>query len=584
MSEALICLTGKEGKRRFALAKTLAIGRAPDNDIVLEDPQVSRRHASVERGPRGALLRDLGSGNGTFVGGRRIEQHLLSAGDIIHIGTQELRYEGAPAARVATVTDDTDDATDSGVRFRRTGESGQVEAAKAEDLYRTLFQAGREQQPTADNLTRSKQHLQAIYAANQIVAMEPDLNLIFKQIMEQVFDLVPAQNGVIMLQDENDAEGLTTVFVKAREASGFTVSMTIVQRAHKDREAVLTQDASGDDSFEAGASIITHNIASAMCVPLQHQDEVLGVLYVDTRGHKHAFLKDDLELLVAIAAPAAIAIRNAQYLRQIEQSYEDTLRALSNAIEMRDHYTVGHTWRVTNFALAIARELGWDEDKLRECQMGGVLHDIGKIAVDDAILRKPDRLTEDEYAKMKIHPERGAGLLRDIEFLQPLIPYALYHHERFDGGGYPHGLKGEDIPIEGRVVAVADALDALTSNRPYRRGLPPDKAITEIIEPGRATQFDPDVVDALLRVYKAGKIDRILQDYYRKDEKSVACPYCSTFIRPPEDAGTGDEFECEICHRRMQLLVQNDAYYAKLVTQSGPMDIPSDNRERSRIG
>src|SRR5690606_31437313 len=122
------------------------------------------------------------------------------------------------------------------------------------------------------------------------------------------------------------------------------------------------------------------------------------------------------------------------------------------------------------------------------------------ISIDDAILRKPDRLTDDEYDKMKVHPERGARMMQDIEFLLPLVPYALYHHERYDGKGYPYGLQGEDIPIEGRLLAVPDTFDAMTSNRPYRKGLDPKIAIAEL-EKGKGTQFDPDMVDAFLAAY-----------------------------------------------------------------------------------
>ncbi|NJL73482.1 MAG: HD domain-containing protein [Candidatus Competibacteraceae bacterium] len=253
---------------------------------------------------------------------------------------------------------------------------------------------------------------------------------------------------------------------------------------------MLTYDAADDDRFESGASIISQNISSAMCVPLNYQAERLGVIYVDTRGTTNAFVNTDLELLVALAAPSAIAIKNAQYVNMLERSYQDTLTALANAVELRDHYTVGHTWRVTNFALEMARELGWNEDKLREVQMGGVLHDVGKIAIPDAILGKTSKLTDEEYAVIKIHPEKGAQLLQDIERLHPLIPYCLYHHERYDGRGYPYGLGGDDIPLEGRLLAVADTFDALTSSRPYRKGLDPDVAIAEV-ERCKGSQFDP---------------------------------------------------------------------------------------------
>jgi len=303
-----------------------------------------------------------------------------------------------------------------------------------------------------------------------------------------------------------------------------------------------------------------------MCGPLRHLNDTLGIVYVDTRGTTNAFTQSDLELLVALAGPGAIAISNSQYVAKLQRAYQDMLVSLANAIELRDLYTVGHTWRVTNFALEIARTLGWPEDKLKECEMGGVLHDIGKISIDDAILRKPGHLSSEEFEHMKLHPERGAKLMQDSSFLVPLIPYCLYHHERYDGKGYPFGLKGEQIPIEGRLLAVADTLDAMTSNRPYRKGLDPEFAIGEI-EKGKGTQFDPVIVDALVKCYREGKIDRIIQDYHKYDKKSVPCPYCSTYMRLPENVDAGYEFQCGVCHRELRLRSKQDSYFAELISR-----------------
>lgn len=561
-TDSLVLLTGERRGQRIRIPELLRIGRAPENELILDDIQVSRAHASIARTPRGLILRDANSGNGTYVGNRRVIEYKLSPGDVIRVGGQQMRYESDGAVLRPQERDD------SGVRFEE--RTGRFEAAKVERVCQTFFQGGGD--ATAPRAARvdAQKRLAAVYAANQVIASEPNLRKVFERLLEQLFALVPAHNGVILLQDRNSGE-LVTEYVRSRAAAPeITVSSTIVNRAIAEREAVITFDAAGDARFGAGASIIAQNIASAMCAPLVHQDEALGVVYLDTRGTTNAFGPGDLELLAALAGPAAIAIKNAQYVQQLEQSYEDTLTVLANAIELRDHYTVGHTWRVTNFAIEIAREMGWSDERLHECRMGGVLHDIGKIAVDDAILRKPDRLTDEEYAKMKIHPERGARLLQDVRFLQPLIPYCLYHHERFDGKGYPYGLAGDEIPIEGRIVAVADCLDALTSNRPYRKGFDPEVAKAEIVK-GRGTQFDPEVVDAFLRCYESGKIQRILQDYYKTDEKSIACPFCSTFIQFPENAASGAEFECGVCHRRVRLREKNSAYYGELLPQSGTL-------------
>lgn len=575
MGERVVVLTGPLKEQVFELDDLLSIGRGPDNSLHLDDLQVSRRHAVIERTEKGVLLRDLGSGNGTYVANRRVVENRLSHGDVIRIGQQQLRFErdGEQAAlqhsgKISGIMEE----LDSGVRFHQ-GETGTLESADAEEMYQTFF-ASPVDQATQEQLQSSQKRLQAVYAANQIFATERDLNKLFGRVMEQVFALVPAHNGVILLRDarapkeSNGEDGLISQFVKSGQPNEeVRISSVIVKRALRDKEAVLISDAADDERFDASPTIIQQNISSAMCVPLLFQSEVLGILYVDTRGTTNAFVNSDLELLVALAAPAAIAIKNAQYVQQLQQSYQDTLIVLANAIELRDHYTVGHTWRVTKFSMEIAQELGWPSDKIREVEMGGVLHDVGKIAVDDAILRKPGPLTDDEYEMMKVHPERGADLLRDVQRLHPLIPYCLYHHERIDGKGYPYGLKGDEIPIEGRLVAVADTFDALTSHRPYRKGFDPQKAL-KIIDECRGTQLDTECVDALLSSYEKGRIDRILQDYFKKDEKSIACPFCSTHIRLPEGLELGDVFNCHVCHRRSRLRTKNGVYYGELVPHS----------------
>ncbi len=578
--ERLVALTGDLKGKVFNIAGTVSIGRNPDNIVQLDDMQVSRRHALIHHDAKGTVLRDLSSGNGTYVGAQRISEYVLSHGDVFRVGNQEFLYEveETPTSSMpGDISREIEKKGGSGVRMEP-GREGRLEATAAASVYQTMFHAA-QAAPTEEQLREAQKRLRAVYAANQVISSERNLSKLFERVMDQIFALVPAHNGVILIKDRDTGEWVQEHVKTGLRDEDFIISSSIVNRAYDNGEAVLTYDAAEDSRFEAGASIITQKIASAMCVPLMHQNDRLGVVYVDTRGTTNAFVSGDLELLVALAGPAAIAIRNAQYLHMVEQAYEETLISLANAIEMRDHYTVGHTWRVTNFAMEIARELGWPPERLKEVQMGGVLHDIGKLAVDDAILRKPDRLTEEEYEKMKIHPERGAQLLQDVGSLHPLIPYCLYHHERYDGKGYPFGLKGEDIPIEGRILSVADTFDAMTSNRPYRKGMDPEIAVSEV-EKGIGTQFDPLCAEALIRCYRAGRIDAILQDYYKKEVRSIACPYCSTFIRLPDTVQSGDHLACHVCHRTLRVLEKNQTYYGEWLPHSTTK--PSD--KASAIG
>jgi HD-GYP domain-containing protein (c-di-GMP phosphodiesterase class II) len=172
---------------------------------------------------------------------------------------------------------------------------------------------------------------------------------------------------------------------------------------------------------------------------------------------------------------------------------------LSRAIDARDEYTRGHSARVTAIAETIARRLGWDDERLEQLQLGGPLHDVGKLAIPDVVLRKPGRLVVDELALIREHPRLGARILLRLSAFRGALPYVLYHHERWDGTGYPTGRAGEEIPLEARVLAVADAFDAMTSDRPYRPALSRDEALAEV-ERCSGSQFDPAIVQVFLEL------------------------------------------------------------------------------------
>jgi putative nucleotidyltransferase with HDIG domain len=185
------------------------------------------------------------------------------------------------------------------------------------------------------------------------------------------------------------------------------------------------------------------------------------------------------------------------------------LAALSQAIESRDPYTRGHSDRVSSLAEVVARRLGWTRSHLVALKLGALLHDIGKLNLDEAVLRKPGPLDNREFAEIKRHPLAGARMIRNFEALRPALPYILFHHERWDGHGYPSGRSREQIPSGARIVAVADAFDAMISLRPYRPPLTVRDALTEL-EEGAGTQFDPGVVRAFVAAWNDGQLDRFL--------------------------------------------------------------------------
>ena len=186
-------------------------------------------------------------------------------------------------------------------------------------------------------------------------------------------------------------------------------------------------------------------------------------------------------------------------LEYLESAYRSTLLALTAALEARDRDTHGHSERVVSFSLRLGRELGLEREQMRSLEFGALLHDIGKLGIPDAILRKPARLSEDEWGKMRLHPLLGVRILRGIAFLDGASRVVGQHHERWDGSGYPLGLRGEEIDLNARIFAVADAFDAMTSDRVYRPGRVYEEASAEI-EAHAGTQFDPRVVEAFARV------------------------------------------------------------------------------------
>ena len=187
------------------------------------------------------------------------------------------------------------------------------------------------------------------------------------------------------------------------------------------------------------------------------------------------------------------------------------LAALARAIESHDPSIEGHSARVSSLAEVIARRIGCKSTGLGALHLGGLLHDVGKLNLDEAVLRKPGPLDDREYCEIRRHPLAGARLIRSYEELRPALPCILFHHERWDGSGYPTGRFCEQIPQGARIVAVVDAFDAMTSNRPYRAPLPLQSALAEL-KRGAGTQFDPTVVRAFLRAWNDGELDRLLPD------------------------------------------------------------------------
>jgi putative nucleotidyltransferase with HDIG domain len=239
-------------------------------------------------------------------------------------------------------------------------------------------------------------------------------------------------------------------------------------------------------------------IRELIATPLVEGENVFGWLVALNHAEDGEFGTIEASLLSSVAAILGIHSGNIDLYRQQSELLAGIVRALTSAIDAKDPYTCGHSDRVSRVAVRLAQELGCDEKTLNMLCLAGLLHDIGKIGVSDSVLRKPAKLSDEEYEHIKQHVSTGHRILHDLVKLEGVLPVVLHHHESWDGSGYPLHLGASEIPLSARIVAVADAFDAMTSNRPYRKGMP-DEKVDQILRNGAGQQWDPEVIEAFFR-------------------------------------------------------------------------------------
>ncbi|MDH4139829.1 MAG: HD domain-containing protein, partial [Coriobacteriia bacterium] len=244
---------------------------------------------------------------------------------------------------------------------------------------------------------------------------------------------------------------------------------------------------------------------AALCVPLMTAEGAVGAIIVGSRSPDFRFNSDDVRLLSTIANHVTIAIGNIELFSSLQEAYFSTVRSLAAAVDAKDPFTRGHSDRVAMYATMMGQRLGLSMEQCTALEMAAYLHDIGKIGVREEILLKPGRLDDAEMSQMRHHPLIGANILKPVGFPWPITPVVRHHHERWDGDGYPAGLKGEEIPLLARVLTVADAFEAMTADRPYRSG----RSISQGIEELRrcsGSQFDTRIVEAFIEALEASDI------------------------------------------------------------------------------
>lgn len=248
-------------------------------------------------------------------------------------------------------------------------------------------------------------------------------------------------------------------------------------------------------------SLLDEGFISHIRMPLVVKGEIYGLLTVGSK-RASAYTPEDLSTMEKLASQIGVALENARLVKDLEELFIGIVRTLSKVIDTKSPWTQGHSERVTDYALSIGRAMGMTEAELKRLELAGLLHDLGKVGTYEAILDKPGRLTDEELEIMRQHPSKGAEILQPIKQLADVTAIIKCHHEFYDGSGYPDGIKGESIPLMARMLTVADAVDAMSADRPYRKGKPKDAIIQEL-KRCSGTQFDPAVARTFLAIIEA---------------------------------------------------------------------------------
>ncbi len=360
-----------------------------------------------------------------------------------------------------------------------------------------------EVQKLSENLATTYEEICLLHGVTQNLRISSDDEHLCRLVLDWLLDCLPAQSIAVQLlpvarQGENTYKARTKSVLLHSGAcpvdnEQFSALIERLQLSSGCGPRVMNDRATTGDGWNFPG------VKQLIVVSIAEGDRVFGWLAAFNHRDGKEFGTVEASLLNSIGAMVGIHAGNRNLYREQHEFLASVVRALSSAIEAKDPYTCGHSDRVARVSVRLAKELGCDPSTLHTLYMAGLLHDIGKIGIDDAVLRKPGKLTDDEYDQVKQHPELGYRILADIRQFAGVLPAVLHHHEQWDGCGYPFQLSGDQTPKLARIVAVADAYDAMSSDRPYRKGMDPAK-VDQVLRKGAGQQWDPEVVAAFFAV------------------------------------------------------------------------------------
>jgi HD-GYP domain-containing protein (c-di-GMP phosphodiesterase class II) len=489
----LIIERGPNAGQRITLAQfPVTVGRDPTNTIVIDDEEVSRYHLRIKQRGRLFIAEDLESKNGTFVNGDRILNSIVQNGDKILVGSIEFQF----VTSVSDIQLATEILNFDMVLSDDLGIKGPIEVGKHDDD-RRFAPLRINAQSVVNQHTDDLRSIKEVYDLSGNILVIEDLEEGARTLLKGLGKLMPSASRAAVFVWHSAGRQLIPCATRQykRKKEQFLLSQRSLEDALTRKQGVL---------LPADSPQATQSGRTRLVLPMIHNDEPICVLHIESDDPRHPFTAKEIELVQALISRCAPSFETMLLRREIDGWMVGMIETMVAMIEAKDTYTHGHSERVSRYSMAIADELKLNREVKRLLLVSALCHDVGKVGIPDAILKKASMLSSEEYEEMKLHPTIGAEIIRHMPNAHRFISGVKHHHEKWDGTGYPDGLAGEDIPFFGRIVALADVFDAMVSGRAYSGFMDQGDAMTRIVE--EAELFDPEILKAVVRAHDSGAL------------------------------------------------------------------------------
>ena len=479
------------GRRISVSLWPATIGRDTSNHVSLDDDRASRHHARIKKRDRLYVIEDLDSKNGTYVNGDRVSNATLQSGDKILIGDTELVFM-TPEAQIDVVTEmlDFEHVLSQDLGLDKPIEIGEPSSKVGSQAKRLS--------PVPDGMAvkASVEQVRTIFEHHANVLEAANLDEAAASLLKGTHAMLPNTSRSALFLWSNPTRRLLPIATRSnKKKSSFLFSQRAMEDVVSRKHGILMNPNSPD---------ATQSSRHRMVLPIMAHEELVAILHVEADEIQRAFVPHEIECLQLFLLRAASVLENYVLRRDLDNYMVGMIETMIATLEAKDTYTHGHSERVSRYCMAIADEMKLSRDVKKILLISSLCHDIGKIGIPDAILRKAALLNPDEYEEMKQHPVIGANIISHVPNAKRFLSGVKYHHEKWDGSGYPDGLKGEDIPFFGRIVAVSDVFDAMISGRSYSGFMDASDAVEQLSS--EQDLFDPDILKAFAKAFESGNL------------------------------------------------------------------------------